>query len=56
MAYEVTEKIARIPLDRPARGDPAVHVMALSGNGTGFCGGYDLVETPAGAPRVCGPT
>ncbi|MFO0612021.1 MAG: crotonase/enoyl-CoA hydratase family protein [Polyangiaceae bacterium] len=25
--------------------DPAVHVIALSGNGTGFCGGYDLVES-----------
>ena len=24
--------------------DPAVHVIALSGNGKGFCGGYDLVE------------
>jgi enoyl-CoA hydratase len=23
--------------------DPAVHVIALSGNGSGFCGGYDLV-------------
>lgn len=23
--------------------DPAVHVIALSGNGKGFCGGYDLV-------------
>ncbi len=22
--------------------DPSVHVIALSGNGTGFCGGYDL--------------
>jgi enoyl-CoA hydratase len=22
--------------------DPAVHVIALAGNGTGFCGGYDL--------------
>src|SRR5438045_9552125 len=22
--------------------DPAVHVIALSGNGKGFCGGYDL--------------
>jgi len=43
--------------------DPAVHVIALSGNGSGFCGGYDLVEsaegfalgganaaTPAGSP------
>ena len=25
--------------------DPAVHVVALSGNGTGFCGGYDLVSS-----------
>jgi enoyl-CoA hydratase len=25
--------------------DPSVHVLALSGNGTGFCGGYDLVES-----------
>jgi enoyl-CoA hydratase len=25
--------------------DPAVHVIALSGKGTGFCGGYDLVES-----------
>ncbi|HEV2075905.1 MAG TPA: crotonase/enoyl-CoA hydratase family protein [Thermoleophilaceae bacterium] len=25
--------------------DPAVHVIALSGNGPGFCGGYDLVES-----------
>jgi enoyl-CoA hydratase len=23
--------------------DPAVHVIALTGNGSGFCGGYDLV-------------
>lgn len=29
--------------------DPAVHVIALSGNGKGFCGGYDLV---ASAERV----
>jgi len=28
--------------------DPAIHVIALSGNGSGFCGGYDLVETPKG--------
>jgi enoyl-CoA hydratase len=28
--------------------DPAVHVLALSGNGTGFCGGYDLVESAEG--------
>ncbi|HKP46062.1 MAG TPA: enoyl-CoA hydratase/isomerase family protein, partial [Pyrinomonadaceae bacterium] len=25
--------------------DPAIHVIALSGNGKGFCGGYDLVAT-----------
>ncbi len=41
--------------------DPAVHVIALSGNGKGFCGGYDLVASaerpetgvtgaPAGSP------
>lgn len=28
--------------------DPAVHVIALSGNGPGFCGGYDLVESAEG--------
>jgi enoyl-CoA hydratase len=25
--------------------DPEVHVIALAGNGKGFCGGYDLVES-----------
>lgn len=25
--------------------DPQVHVIALSGNGSGFCGGYDLVDS-----------
>lgn len=28
--------------------DPTVHVIALSGNGSGFCGGYDLVESAEG--------
>ncbi len=28
--------------------DPEVHVIALSGNGNGFCGGYDLVENAEG--------
>lgn len=28
--------------------DPEVHVIALSGNGSGFCGGYDLVESAEG--------
>jgi enoyl-CoA hydratase len=65
MTYEVTNRIARITLNRPTRGngitmdmprelaicveqanlDPNVHVIALSGNGTGFCGGYDLVDS-----------
>jgi len=68
LTYEVTGKIARITLNRPARGngitrsmpqelaacveranlDPAVHVIALCGNGSGFCGGYDLVESAEG--------
>jgi enoyl-CoA hydratase len=28
--------------------DPAVHVLALSGAGPGFCGGYDLLESAEG--------
>jgi enoyl-CoA hydratase len=28
--------------------DPNVHVLLLSGNGKGFCGGYDLVESAEG--------
>ena len=30
---------------RARRPDPAVHVLVLAGNGPGFCGGYDLVES-----------
>src|SRR5688572_5085136 len=65
LTYEVTDRIARITLNRPERGnaitlemprelaacveradmDPRVHVIALSGNGKGFCGGYDLVAS-----------
>jgi enoyl-CoA hydratase len=65
ITYQSTERIARITLNRPDRGngitlemprelaravelanlDPQVRVIALSGNGTGFCGGYDLVES-----------
>lgn len=65
MIYETDGRIARVTLNRPARGngitlktpreliacveranlDPGVHVIALSGNGKGFCGGYDLVES-----------
>ncbi len=29
--------------------DPSVHVIALAGNGKGFCGGYDLVDSAEGA-------
>jgi len=28
--------------------DPSVHVIALSGKGKGFCGGYDLVDSAEG--------
>jgi enoyl-CoA hydratase len=28
--------------------DPGVHVLLLAGNGKGFCGGYDLVESAEG--------
>ncbi|HKP90952.1 MAG TPA: crotonase/enoyl-CoA hydratase family protein [Thermoleophilaceae bacterium] len=65
LIYEVTGRVARITLNRPARGngitfempreladaveqadlDPAVHAIALAGNGKGFCGGYDLVAS-----------
>ena len=68
LTYERDDRIARITLDRPERGngitldmprelaecveeanlDPAVHVIALAGNGKGFCGGYDLVESAEG--------
>lgn len=72
--YEVRDRVARITLDRPERGngitaglvgelaacveradlDPAVHVMLLSGNGPGFCGGYDLVESAEGMGASAG--
>jgi len=38
--------------------DPEVHVIALAGNGTGFCGGYDLVasaEQMGGSPLTANP-
>jgi enoyl-CoA hydratase len=34
--------------------DPAVHVILLAGNGKGFCGGYDLVESAEGQGRMGG--
>jgi enoyl-CoA hydratase len=76
LTYEVTDRVARIALDRPERGngitrqmvrelehcveladlDPGVHAILLSGNGKGFCGGYDLVESAegGGAPSAGG--
>src|SRR3954466_13424280 len=35
--------------------DPAVHVIVLSGNGKGFCGGYDLVDSAEGRGEDRGP-
>jgi enoyl-CoA hydratase len=32
--------------------DPAVHVVLLAGNGKGFCGGYDLVQSAEGQGRL----
>jgi enoyl-CoA hydratase len=72
LTYEVADRIARITLDRPERGngitrrlateleqcveradlDPAVHAIVLAGNGKGFCGGYDLVESAEGQGRL----
>jgi enoyl-CoA hydratase len=66
--YEVAERVARITLDRPERGnaltpaliaelsecveqadlDPNVRVLLLAGGGSGFCGGYDLLESAEG--------
>jgi enoyl-CoA hydratase len=36
--------------------DPRVHVIALSGNGKGFCGGYDLVASAEQKPGEFGPS
>jgi enoyl-CoA hydratase len=45
----VTELVAAV---ERADLDPVVHVMLLSGNGEGFCGGYDLVESAEGMGAV----
>ena len=39
---ELAECVERADLD------PSVHVIALAGNGKGFCGGYDLVDSAEG--------
>jgi enoyl-CoA hydratase len=68
LTYDTGDRVARITLNRPERGngivprmpaeiaacveranlDPDVHVIALAGNGSGFCGGYDLVASAEG--------
>lgn len=68
LTYETSDRVARITLNRPERGngitprmpvelaecveranlDPSVHAIALAGNGSGFCGGYDLVASAEG--------
>jgi enoyl-CoA hydratase len=75
MTYAVADRVARITLDRPQRGngltrqlidelaacveradlDPAVHAILLAGNGKGFCGGYDLVDSAEGLALEGGP-
>ncbi|MDX6651638.1 MAG: enoyl-CoA hydratase [Solirubrobacterales bacterium] len=42
MPRELTACVERANLD------PAIHVIALAGNGSGFCGGYDLVQSAEG--------
>jgi enoyl-CoA hydratase len=45
MPRELAECVERANLD------PQVHVIALAGNGTGFCGGYDLVASAESLDR-----
>jgi enoyl-CoA hydratase len=42
MPVELAECVERANLE------PAVHAIALAGNGSGFCGGYDLVASAEG--------
>jgi enoyl-CoA hydratase len=42
MPVEIAECVERANLD------PAIHAIALAGNGSGFCGGYDLVASAEG--------
>jgi enoyl-CoA hydratase len=49
MPRELTACVERANLD------PEIHVIALAGNGSGFCGGYDLVasaESMGGGPSA----
>jgi enoyl-CoA hydratase len=76
MIYETGDRVARLTLNRPERGngitpqmpaelaacveranlDPEVHAIALAGNGSGFCGGYDLVASAEGEMSELGGT
>ncbi len=48
MPVELAECVERANLD------PEVHAIALAGNGTGFCGGYDLVASAEGDMSALG--
>ena len=48
MPRELTACVERADLD------PEVHVIALAGNGSGFCGGYDLVASAEGREEGLG--
>ncbi len=50
MPRELAECVERANLD------PAVHVIALAGNGKGFCGGYDLVDSAQEGMKGLGDT
>ncbi len=49
LVQELEQAVERADLD------PAVHVLLLSGNGKGFCGGYDLVESAEGQGALRDP-
>jgi len=48
MPREIASCVERADLD------PAVHVVALAGDGKGFCGGYDLVASAEGKMEQLG--
>jgi enoyl-CoA hydratase len=50
MPREIADCVERANLD------PQVHVVALAGNGSGFCGGYDLVSSAEGRFEEESPT
>jgi enoyl-CoA hydratase len=50
LVAELVESVRRADLD------PAVHVLLLAGAGSGFCGGYDLVQSAEGMGGAEGAT